>query len=139
MDIESLASRVQSLPQELYNIILLDVFTHDASTHEIKPDHKPLKLLSFNRLTRDIYAKAYYGGHDSGFIIHVPPDRNLSLAMQWLKSLTPEHLGMVKRFTFIHHGPIDHDLFILGRRANKDLGCNLKRRVKMCLSDNGIR
>jgi hypothetical protein len=143
MDFASLASRLQRLPQELCDLILLEVFTPDdqtveIDTHEIKPNHRPPKFLSINSLTRDIYAKAYYGGHDSSFILHVPQGFDTSLAMQWLKSLTPAHLSMMRRLMFIYRDPIKGDPKIFGRRARQSLRRHLEQSLKKRLTNNGI-
>ena len=98
MEDEDLARRLQNLPPELYNAILVEVFTPDTNIHKIDADYKPPKFLAISRTTRDMYAEAYYGSPDSSFVFDLRMGKPL---VSWLKCLPSSHMQMLRHMKFI--------------------------------------
>ena len=101
MDDEDLAQRVQSLPPELFNIVLAEVFTPDTTTHKIDANYKPPKFLAVSRTTRETYAKAYYGGLDSSFVFELAVGKPIEPLYRWLKCLPLSHLRMLSQVKLV--------------------------------------
>ena len=98
MEDEDLARRLQNLPPELYNVILVKVFTPDTNIQKIDADYKPPKFLAISRTTRDMYAEAYYGSPDSSFVFDLRMGKPL---VSWLKCLPSSHMQMLRHMKFI--------------------------------------
>ena len=83
---KSLAELVQNLPPELYNEVYKLTFTATAVVVQIDRAYKPPSCLQVSRVTRDRFARPYYG--PSIFYIHK------TLLAQWTKSLPRRHHSM---------------------------------------------
>lgn len=91
-----LSGPVQSLPTELRDYIY-DLTFSTGTKHwsalgekDIDETYKPPPLLHMNRHIREVYAKQFYGNHDSIFWFSSP-----EVALKWLASLPKDHLEMI--------------------------------------------
>lgn len=57
---EAMRERLESLSQELYDMIFKEVFTAKEHTHIINNDYKPPVQLQLNRSTRAAFGESYY-------------------------------------------------------------------------------
>ena len=82
--------QIQSLPQELQNIVLEHYFSlGNAKSVPVDGSYKPPIQLQINRATRQAFAREYYSGSTFTF-------NERSVIFLWLKSLTAEHHDYIK-------------------------------------------
>lgn len=100
-----LATRLQNLPQELYDHIYnYTLDSVDYSTVEITTSYKPPTCIQVSRETRATLVPRYYRNTtfeigDSSKIVHY------SLVLEWLRSLQREHLTELRSVMFMPGGP----------------------------------
>lgn len=121
MDADHFAERVQSLPPELYNMICDEVFTVDPRERQITESYEPPKPLSIDSVSRELYAKTYYGSPIATFIHRVVvgmedtgldyddgydtlADSEATLVLR-LKALPTEHRSLIPKIKIIIEVP----------------------------------
>lgn len=89
---EDLASRMQNLPQELYDRICREVFTATSGRVEVSKCYKTPRLLRVDHDSREHFARSYYSNTQFHYeyMIH---SQDL---VYWLSSLPREHLAMLR-------------------------------------------
>lgn len=115
LDSDALRKGMESLPQEICNLIYDEVFTaprgvrkvfgtleitpkillHGATIHTHVKEH--LHLLHVSRASRELFAKTFY---DARFIVHhiieSPRPQNLAPFISWLKVLPAAHRDLIR-------------------------------------------
>ncbi|KAK3712794.1 hypothetical protein LTR37_008885 [Vermiconidia calcicola] len=95
---DDLASRVQDLPPQLYNLIYNDVFTPSTTTiNLIDKTYKPPSTLQVDRQSRVIFAMAYYGKGTTIISEALFPGR----VVDWLSSLNTRHLARLRKAKYL--------------------------------------
>lgn len=87
-DTGRLATRVQSLPPELFDEIYALTFTPTSDTVVITKKYRPPKLLQVDRASRNLFAEHYYA--QTKFTA-----TDMDVVVHWLRSLRDEHLKLL--------------------------------------------
>lgn len=85
----TLSSALQTLPQELYDIIYGYTFTPNDRHFTIDEFYRPPKALQVSRRTRELFAPSFYG---SGSIFYVDTEEYCS---RWMASLQSSHIDLL--------------------------------------------
>lgn len=98
MDNTQLPALMQRLPLELFEHIYDLVFANDGEANAVRlidRSYRPPVRLQVDSLSREAYAKQYYGGCSI-----IALDRRYQLA--WARSLTTSHFNNIRRIRYPH-------------------------------------
>lgn len=93
-NMDTLKSKLEALPSELYNKIVDLTFSSPSGVYKIESAHKPPSCLQVNQNMRSKLIKGYY--HDSKFCI---PG---NLIRKWIASLDIPHVGRLHEIRSPH-------------------------------------
>lgn len=95
---DNLANRVQSLPQEIFDKIYLQVFTHSDPGERVlvTSSYKPPTLLAVDRATREAFAENYFSRNIFVLEISRPMYEMSATGKKWLRSLSTKHSAHIR-------------------------------------------
>lgn len=100
----SLRSLMESLPQDLFEMIVNFIFTVDTDTHNICAGRRYPPLLHANREFRDRFASTFYSR------VFVFDNLSFGRMLRWIEIVPKEHLEMVRGLRLGFPFPSQSDL-----------------------------